>query len=601
METITEKDAKNSASSVIWDLSDLFTGPDDPEIADILKQSKRAASTFKSKYYKMLGQLSGEELRHATEELEQLLEPIYKINQFSSLLLTTDTQNDSYKKLEFEIDDACTFISNELVFFELELGQLSADKVQTLLLDRELEPYHYMLRRSVETGRYNLSELEEKMINLKDNSGVDGFKKLYEEIVSSFQFEFELDGELRSMNGSELRALRQHPDKDVRRRAMKLFLGRYEEHKILFTHIFNNILKDFDTERDLRGFTTAINRRNVGNDLPDAVIETLHEVTRESYPLVERYYQLKSSILDLPDMTLADIYAPIPEVDRFYSWQEAREIVLTCFNRFDGDFGAKAETIFAQNRIHAPIMDTKRGGAFCSGATPTINPYVMVNYLGKSRDISTLAHELGHAVHDMYSAKNCLSYYHPILPLAETASVFAEMTVTDYLLENETSKTARIALLMDKIEDMFATSHRQNMFSSFEQVVHGHIHKQLITTDELCQYYKKELNAMFGKAVTITKEFEWEWAAIPHVFEWPFYVYAYNFGNLLVMSLYSMYKEGNTGFNESYKTILSSGSSDSPLAIMDRAGIDIRNAAFWRKSMDSIKHMVDQLESLVND
>ena len=177
----------------------------------------------------------------------------------------------------------------------------------------------------------------------------------------------------------------------------------------------------------------------------------------------------------MPDMTLADIYAPIPEADQFYTWNQAKDIVLTCFNRFDEDFGRKAEAIFTENRIHAPVLKSKRGGAFCSGATPHKNPFVMVNYLGKSRDISTLAHELGHAVHDMYSSKNTLTNYHPILPLAETASVFAEMTVTDYLLTNESSKSARIALLMDKIEDLFATSHRQNMFSSFEQNIHSKI------------------------------------------------------------------------------------------------------------------------------
>jgi len=419
-------------------------------------------------------------------------------------------------------------------------------------------------------------------------------------VSAGFQFEFEIDGELKKMNGSELRALRQHADPDVRRRAMTLFFSRYEENKLIFTHIYNNIIKNHGLEKDMRGYHTAIAIKNIHNDLPDEAVDALHDVTTESNELVQRYYKLKGKLLGLPRMTLADIYAPLPEADKRYSFDEAKAIVLEGFSQFDPDFYRMAKLMFDENRVDAPVAPTKRGGAFCSSATPDIKPYVLLNFLGKQRDVSTIAHEFGHAIHDMLCSKQTLFNYHPILPLAETASVFSEMIITDMLRKQETDPMAKLALLTDKLEDIFATSHRQNMFSRFERESHLRIEQRLMSSDELCELYLSELKVMFGDSVVVTPEYHWEWSSIPHIFESPFYVYAYNFGNLLVMSLYQQYLEEGKSFIPKLKDVLACGSVLPPKQIAEIVDADITDRRFWKKSFVYIEGLLNEIETLVD-
>jgi len=485
------------------------------------------------------------------------------------------------------------------LFFDLELAKTSESQVKKWLSDESLLVYHYAISRSIETGRYNLSESEEKIINLKDLTGVSAFKKLYNEITSSFEFDFELEGVTRRMNGSQLRALRQHPDKDVRRRAMQLFYSRYDKESTTVTHIYNQILKDLNTEVKLRGYSSAISVKNIFNNLSDDVIQTLHEVTTESYSLVNRYYKLKAKMLGLSDMTLADIYAPLPKANQVYDWESTKNLVVSAFQRFDEDFYLKAKQMFDGNRIDAPVLAKKRGGAFCSSSVPGVLPYVMLNFMGQQRDVSTLAHELGHAIHAMYSAEQPLIYYHSILPLAETASVFSEMLLTDMVLEKETDKLARLAILTEKLEDIFATSHRQNMFSRFEMETHSLIGQQLLSTDDLCNLYQGHLKQMFGDSVLCPEEYKWEWSSIPHIFESPFYVYAYNFGNLLVMALYQQYLEEGERFIPKLKQVLKMGSSASPAQIAEVVGADLSDREFWKKSIRFIERLLVQLEELI--
>jgi len=340
---------------------------------------------------------------------------------------------------------------------------------------------------------------------------------------------------------------------------------------------------------------------NIHNDLDDEAVEVLHEVTTESYFLVQRYYKIKSKLLGLEHQTLADIYAPLPQSTRQYQFHEAKETVLQGFSQFDEEFYQMAKLMFDENRIDAPVNPTKRGGAFCSSSTPDLHPYVLLNYLGRQRDISTIAHELGHAIHDQFCSKQTLFNYHPILPLAETASVFSEMLITDLLLKNETDKLSRQAILTDKLEDIFATSHRQNMFSHFEMTSHNAISSQLLSSEELCHMYMNELQKMFGDSVEYTDEFRWEWASIPHIYSVPFYVYAYNFGNLLVIALYQQYLDEGKAFIPKYKQFLSKGRSISPVEITGMIGVDIKKPDFWRQSLTYIEGLIDELDSLIEN
>ena len=584
--------------TINWDLSDLFQSITDPKIKKILKQSLKEAKNFQEEFKGKVKNLSSQELANTYIKLETFLTPLYKVSQFSSLSQSTDVSNDDIKRLEDEISDISSKVSNYILFFDLELGELSEKDIEKHCSAPVLENYAYSIKRSKETASYNLSEKEEQLSNLKDLTGSDAFKKLYEELTAGFEFEFKVDGKTKKMTGSELRALRLHKDAKVRREAMKLFYSRYEENKLVLTHIYNNVIKEFNIERKLRGYKSPISVKNIGNDLSDKVIDVLHEITTESNSLVQEYYKIKKKILNLKELTLADIYAPMPKSEKTYSYKEAQEIVLNSFKQFDTSFYDMAKTMFDEKRVDVFVKKGKRGGAFCSSSTPDVNPYVLLNFLGKPRDISTLAHEFGHAIHAMLSQKQTLFNYHAILPLCETASVFCEMIVTDKLKKTLSSKQEKIALLTDKLEDIFATSHRQNMFSRFERVTHEKLSDGIMSTDELCETYTNELKTMFGNAVKIPDEYKWEWSTIPHIFEWPFYVYSYNFGNLLVFALYQKYLEEGDSFIPKLKEFLASGSVRSPQELCKIVDADITKKAFWKKSITYIESQLNELKEL---
>lgn len=587
------------AEAVRWDLSELYQSLDDPAIPAALQKIEQDVDQFVGRYKNHISELSSEALSTAFQQLAALLENAYKLEQYASLRYAVDTSDEQLKAFEAKINELTAKASNKLVFFDLELGRLTPAQMDRHRQAGCLSAYHYYLKRKFETAKYDLSEKEEQLGTLKDLTGSQAFYTLYEELVSSFRFEFELDGVKQTLNGDELRALRQHPDQEVRRRAMKDFLNRYQEHRIVISNCYNNIVKSYNIERELRGYPNAITQRNVGNDLNDQAVAALHEATVASYPLVHRYYDLKKKIMNLSDMTLADIYAPMPASSKSYSWDEAQSLVLTAFARFDNDFHQKARLMLDQQRIDAPVEPAKRGGAFCSSSIPGLNPYVLLNFTGKLRDVSTLAHELGHAIHAMFSSRQTIFNYHAILPLAETASLFSEMVLTDHLLKHESDPQVKISLLTNKLEEIFASSHRQNMFSCFEMATHDKIHRNLLSADELCRLYREELEKMFGQSVIITEEYQWEWAAIPHIFAYPFYVYAYNFANLLVLALYQHFLEQGTDFIPKFKQMLALGSSTDPVTITALAGADIRHQSFWEKSLKVIERYIDELEELI--
>jgi|TARA_B110000467_G_scaffold79175_1_gene71549 oligoendopeptidase F len=587
----------NGSENIRWDLTDLFNGVDDPKINESLALSGDRAVAFKHKYQNKVKDLTPLDLNHAYTAFIEVFEPIYRVHQFGSLSLSTNTSDDAIKSLSSRIEENLSSVSNKILFFSLELAE--RDDLKTLEFSKGLEDFRYNIEQTRKTKKYNLTEKEEQLINLKSLTGKSAFKKMYSEYTSTFSFDFEIDGEVKKMTGAELRSLRQHPNPDIRHRAMDTFFAKYSENKLIFTHIFNDIIKDFNMDRNLRGYPSSINVMNVNNDIDDSAVNALMDVTTESNTLVQRYYKLKRKMLGLNELTLADIYAPLPNANKTYTWNEAQKLVLDAFASFDDEFYTLAKSMFNLNRIDGPAVPNKRGGAFCSSSTPDLKPYVLLNFTGKLRDVSTMAHELGHAIHAMLSTSQHLFNYHPIMPLAETASVFSEMILTDKFLKEMDDKDAKIALLTNKLEDIFATSHRQNMFSRFEVKTHKIISERLMSSDELCEAYREELEEMFGDSVAYSDIYNWEWASIPHMLNVPFYVYAYNFANLLVIALYQQYLDEGDSFVPKFKTFLGSGSSASPSELTKTMGVDINNPDFWRQSMKYIEGMIDQLEELL--
>lgn len=583
-----------------WSLKDLYSTLEDSKLDADLSESLKLAQAFNQHYKGRIAQANAKALAQAFNELEHCYSLYYKASQYIRLSYAANTLGQLEKACLNKCEKLGAELANLLLFFRLEMGQADSEKTQEWLSSQACNPYRYTIEQTIKKAQYSFTDLEEQWINTKDVTGIQASRKLYGELTASFEFEFELDGQTELMTGSQMRALRYHQDSNVRSLAMKTFFQRYQDHSLTMTHLFNTILSDYGTEIKKRTYQHPMQAMNIGNDLPDAVIDTLHTVTNESYSLVQRYYTIKKRILKLDTLTLADIYAPLPFAQKQISWDQAKTWVLEAFKDFSADFYHIALSMFEKERVDVPVVKGKRGGAFCSSSTPDIYPYVLLNYLGKSRDVSTLAHEFGHAIHAVLSAKQNLFNYHAILPLCETASVFCEMCLIDYRRKVETNPVDKIVLLMDSLEDIFATSHRQNMFSNFERKVHDRVSTEWIDADTFCELYLQELKRMFGKSVEIPEHYRWEWATIPHMLDVPFYVHSYNFGNLLVIALYQKYQQDKDAFAPKLIKLLESGSVASPIQLTQALGIDLHSPEFWRGSLTVIEDLVNELENLVD-
>ncbi len=344
-------------------------------------------------------------------------------------------------------------------------------------------------------------------------------------------------------------------------------------------------------------FTSPINVRNVTNDIPDEAVEALLNVARQNVGVFQRYFTLKAGWLGMEKLRRYDIYAPLAESDVTIDYNDAVNMVLDTFADFEPQVAGHAARVFDQQHIDSQVRKGKRGGAFCSTVLPSMTPWVLMNYTGKVRDVATLAHELGHAIHSMMAEDHSVLTQHPTLPLAETASVFAEILLTDRLLAEETDPLARRELLAAAVDDMYATVMRQAFFVLFEVEAHQAIMEN-VSTDELHARYLANLREQFGDSVEIADEFKYEWVSIPHIYHTPFYCYAYSFGQLLVLALYRRYQQEGEAFKPGYLKLLAYGGSSRPEEILQEAGIDVTDPAFWQGGFDVISEMIDELEAI---
>jgi oligoendopeptidase F len=337
--------------------------------------------------------------------------------------------------------------------------------------------------------------------------------------------------------------------------------------------------------------------RNLVNDLPDSVIDTLLDVTRKNLDIFHRFFTLKARVLGVEKLRRYDVYAPVSRSDIAYSFEEAADLTFDAYTRFDQRFAAMAKRVFASDHLDSEVRKGKMSGAFCATILPELTPWVLLNYQGKADDVATMAHELGHAVHSMMAEHHTFFTQHACLPLAETASTFGEMVLTDRLLELETDKNVQRDILFRQMDDAFATILRQIYFALFERQAHDMIAKDA-SVDELSEAYLANLKEEFGDAVDVSDEFRYEWVSIPHIYNVPFYVYAYAFGQLLVFALYQQYKIEGESFKPRYMKILAAGGSIAPIDLLKDAGIDITRESFWQGGYDVISDMVSRLEKL---
>ena len=579
-----------------WSLSDLFTGFDDPNIAKTYQLLEEMVSKFEEYRDSLTPGIDTSLFMDIVKGMEAIQKLGTRIGGFAELAFAANTQDQKAQIAIAQFEQFAAEMSNRTLFFNLWWKAL--DDANSERLMSSSGDYRYWLQQMRNFKQFTLSEPEEKVINIKNVSGVSALNMLYDSITNRYVFKLTVDGEEKELTRGELMAYVRGSDPDLRARAYQELYRVYENDGPILGQIYQALVRDWRNENlGLRGFSTPVSVRNLVNDIPDEVIDTLLEVTRQNISIFHRFFNLKAKLLGMEKLSRYDIYAPVSESDKRYSFDTAAEMTFEAYQDFDPDFAAKAKRVFDDNHLDSEVRKGKMSGAFCATLLPELTPWVLLNYQGKADDVATMAHELGHALHSMMAEEHTAFTQHACLPLAETASTFGEMMLTDRLLEQETDEDVKRDILFRQIDDAFATIIRQIYFAIFEVQAHDMVINNA-SIDELSQAYLNNLKEEFGDAVTLSDEFRWEWVSIPHIYSTPFYVYAYAFGQLLVFALYKQYKiEGET-FKPKYKQILSAGGSIAPVQLLSEAGIDISQAAFWQGGFDVIDEMVKRLENM---
>ena len=528
--------------------------------------------------------------------LEDISRQAYHLYGYASLSFAADTQSQAAQALLARVEQFMAVMQNQTLFFELWWKQID-DANANRLMDASGD-FRYWLEEMRHFKKYTLTEPEEKIINIKNVTGFSAFDRLYDSLTNRYTFKLNVDGEEKELTRGELMVYVRQDDPDLRARAYQELYRVYGDDSPILGQIYQTIVRDWRNENvDLRGFATPISARNLANDIPDAVIDTLLEVCQKNSPIFQRYFNLKARWLGVERLRRYDLYAPVAKSDKQYSFDQGVQMVFDSFNAFDPEFARLAGRVFDENHLDSEVRKGKRGGAFCSTVDPKITPWVLTNFQGRADDVATMAHELGHAIHSMLASDHTLFTAHPSLPLAETASTFGEMMLVDRLLQQEADEAVRRDMLFRQLDDAYATILRQAYFALFERQAHEMVN-QNASVDELSEAYLANLRAQFSNAMDVSDEFRYEWVSIPHIYGTPFYVYAYSFGQLLVLALYQQYKQEGDAFKPRYRKILATGGSKSPEQVLAEAGINIGDAAFWQGGFDVIDGMVAQLESL---
>jgi oligoendopeptidase F len=581
-----------------WDLGELFSGFDSPELQGAFDNVEEQVASFEGVRGKLNPEIDAETFLDIVCASEETVRLIKRLDGFAGLSFAADTQNQNAQSLMGRVQQFLAEIQNRTLFFSLWWKDL--DEANAKRLMESSGDYRYYLEEIRHFKPYTLSEAEEKVINLKDVTGSSALTNLYDSITNRYVFKLEVNGEVKELTRAQLQPYLQGPDADLRARAYQELYRVYGEEGPILGQMYQTRARDWHNENILmRKFSSPISVRNLANDVPDEAVNVLLEVTKKNSGIFQRYFKMKARHAGVPSGKLRryDIYAPVAKSDKTFEFGDAASMVLDSFRAFDPKVSELAQRVFDQDHLDSEIRKGKRGGAFCASLDPEMTPYVLMNYTGNARDVATLAHELGHAIHAMLASHHNTFTFHSSLPLAETASTFGEMMLTEKLLAEETDEDVRRDILFKQMDDAFATILRQIYFALFEREAHEMVQKNA-STDELCAAYMENLKQQFGDSVELSDEFKWEWVSIPHIYHMPFYVYAYAFGQLLVFSLYQQYKAEGESFKPNYLKILSAGGSEAPEKILAEAGIDIRSPQFWQGGFDVLSRMVDELEKL---
>jgi oligoendopeptidase F len=579
-----------------WSLEDLLPNGVE-QLENILDQIESRVKIIESYRPRLSDAFPQEDflvLLHAVEVLHELTA---SVGGYAYLSYAENTQNSAALSLRDRIEQILAEVDNRTMFFSLWFKSLPDEASEKYII--AAGDLNYYLREVRRFKPYTLSEPEEKIINLKDVNGSEALVKIYEILTNGFTFNLVVDGEVKTLTRDGLSQYYHHPSPQVRAATYQELYRVYGENEAVLAQIYSNLVRDWRSEGiELRGYASPISIRNLGNDIPDTVVDTLLEICRTNANLFQRYFRLKASTLGMDQLKRYDIYAPIARSEKAIEFDTAIHLVLDCFRQFSPQVAQAASKVFERSHLDAQVRPGKRGGAFSYSVGPKFIPWVLVNYNGRIRDVTTLAHELGHSVHTVLASEHSILTFHAPLPLGETASVFAEMLVTDRLLQEETNPTVQRDLLMTILDDAYATVERQAFISIFERDAHEKI-AEGCTSDELASLYMQNLVEQFGDALELTDEFAWEWLTIPHIYSSPFYPYAYSFGQLLALALYQQYLAEREAFVPRYIKLLSYGGSAKPQSILEEAGLDISSPRFWQGGFDVLQSKLEQLEQII--
>lgn len=583
------------AEQVRWDLTHLFTS--ETELDPYLEAGSRLAEVFASRYRGRVAELSPSELRAGIRDFELIQDHLDRAYTYVFLNWCTRSEEPAAGALLQRVREAYTRIAQELLFFELELSALPAADLERRWTSPELESYRHFIEMLGHRSRHLLTEPEERIVAEKSVTGSGAWTRFFDETMTAARFT--LDG--RSLTEQEALALLHEPDRPVRRAGAMAFTEGLRQNLRTLTFVMNTVLAEKASEDRLRRFGHWLSARNLANEITDASVEALIDSVAGRYDLVERFYRLKRRLLGLDELFDYDRYAPVGAVARHYTWQEAQEIVTRSYRRFSPQFGALVERFFNEKWIDAGVRPGKRAGAFSHRAVPQVHPYILMNFSGKNRDVQTLAHELGHGVHQYLSRSQGSLQGNTPLTTAETASVFGEMLVFDALREQERDPELRLSLLVSKIDDIVATVFRQVAMNRFEDAIHRHRRQSgELAPDDFNRIWLETQREMFRGSVTLGDHYAIWWSYIPHFVHTPGYVYAYAFGELLVLALYSVYQREGSDFVDRYAQLLSAGGSDWPHQLLKPLGVDLQDPGFWHRGLEEIEQLVAEAEALAD-
>ena len=596
-----------SAERVCWDLSDLFESPEDPSLAKTEQDAVTAAEEFVHRYRDRIAVPSGpspELIAQALRDYERVLDLTYRVVSYTRLLHSADSNNSRHGALLARSEELLTKVRTTVMFFELDWIALDDDLAAKIVEGPSCARWKHFLTGIRRYKPHTLSEAEEIILAEKSSTGATAFRRLFDETTSAAVYEVELEGRTQSMSQSETLALLHHSDRAVRQAAHAGFTRGLEKDSRLTTFVFNTLLRDHAVNSRLKDYDDPAASRHLANEIQRETVDALVSACEDRICIVKDYYRLKSRLLGISPLYDYDRYAPVEikgaTIPRC-NWDQACQVVRDSYSEFSPSLGAIVDEFFSGHWVDAGPRSGKRGGAFCSSTVPSVHPYILMNYTDKLNDVMTLAHELGHGVHQRLAQPQGILQQTTPLTLAETASVFGEMLVFDGLLKQQADPKVKLALLCHKLESSVATVFRQIVLTRFEQSIHRSRAEGELSTEDLDRLWLEVNAPMHGSAVELTDGYKRWWSYIPHFVHAPFYCYAYSFGELLVLTLWNQYQRQGASFVPKYLQLLKAGGSDTPARLIARMGLNIDDPQFWSSGLEVLEQLLSEAQSLADE